>query len=604
MSALDLIQLISNLVYVALAAITISGAIRRPTRANVDIALLFGALGFAVIEGRLQAYFGFTSELWSDLTAALVMSLPYLLLRLVDDFGHVRVAVKRAAAVGLTLSIVAILISGTPIPGPVTLALIGYFVVFATYAGVAFIPMAIRSQGVTRRRMQAISFGSLLLGLVILVAGVAIVAPQAAGLSSALVQVLALVAAVSWLVGFAPPTRLRRLWQEPELRSFLARASSVARLPDERELVRTLEDGAARTAGVKAAIGLWDEAGGVMRFVVNGEEIARKAEEFFAWPAFKSGRTVFSGDLAGERPRVAAAPPGATVEAAIAAPITVEARRLGVLVLYSDRAPIFAEDDVALAQLLADDSAIVLESRRLTHEAAEARAKEEAARLKEDFMSAAAHDLKTPLTTLVAQAQTLERRMRSGIPPDRAGIERITREAKRLQRLVEEMLEASRIDQGPLQLQRELIDVGEIAAEVVARHPDGERIRVDASGPTRGLYDRARLERLIENLIENAVKYSPPGAPIEVRLCRQGAELLLAVTDRGIGIPPRDRERIFQRFERAANVDDRSYPGTGLGLYICRGIAEGHGGRIWVESEIDAGSTFFVALPATEGAMN
>ena len=119
-----------------------------------------------------------------------------------------------------------------------------------------------------------------------------------------------------------------------------------------------------------------------------------------------------------------------------------------------------------------------------------------------------------------------------------------------------------------------------------------------------GLYDRVRVERLIENLIENAAKYSPPDTPIEVHVRRNGTEVLVSVRDHGIGIPPHDRDRIFQRFERATNVDDRSYPGTGLGLYICRGIAESHGGRIWVESEIGAGSTFHVALPATEGALS
>ena len=604
MSALELIQLASNIVFVALAAITIVATVRRPTRGNIDVALLFGSLGIVVLETRVQTALADVSPLWTISVSLLVMALPYFLLRLVNDFGHVAPRVRRAAEIGLLLSAVAIVLGGTPSPAPITLGLVAYFVVFATYAGVAFIPIARRTHGVTRRRMVAISFGSLVLGSALLVVAMPILIPDTAALSAALVQVLALVAALAWFVGFATPVALRRLWQEPELRAFLVRAAGLARLPDDSDVIEALQQGAGMTAGVTAAIGLWDQSHQVMRWVRDGEAIERGPGEFFAWPAFESGRTIFSADLSRERPQVAAAARDSRVEAAIAAPIKIESRRIGALVLYSERAPMFADDDIALAQLLAEQCAVVLESRRLAVEAAAARANELTARLKEDFMSAAAHDLKTPLTTLVAQAQTLERRMRSGKPADRAGVERIAREAKRLQHLVEEMLEASRIEQGALQLQRELVDVREIAAEVVARHPEAGRIRVEASGPASGLYDRLRLERLVENLVENAVKYSPPDAPIDVRLLRDGTELLLSVSDRGIGIARTDQERIFQRFERGGNVDDRSYPGTGLGLYICRGIAEGHGGRIWVESEIGTGSTFHVALPATEGAMN
>jgi signal transduction histidine kinase len=605
MTALELVQLASNAVFVALAVITLAAALRRPNRSTIDIALLFGALGIVVVESRVQSALALAGGWWTISVGALVMALPYLLLRLVGDFGRVSVPIRRAAEAGLVLSIIALIVGGVPTPPAITLALVAYFVVFATYAAVAFIPLARRSNGVTRRRMLAISIGSLLLAIALLVVAVPILVPQAASLASALVQVLALLAALAWFVGFAPPRALRRLWQEPELRAFLVRATGLARLPEERDVIVALQDGAGRTAGVAAAVGLWDEARGVMRWVRDGEEIERKPGEFFAWPAFQSGRVVFSADLSRERPVVAAAARDSRVEAAIAAPIRIQDRRIGALVLYSDRAPFFAEDDLGLAELLADQCAVVLENRRLAAEAAEARAKEETARLKEDFMSAAAHDLKTPLTTLVAQAQTMERHMRAGAQVDPAGVTRLAREAKRLQVLVEEMLEASRIEQGELQLQREVVDLSDLVHDVAARNPLGGRVRVEApSGPARGLYDRARIERLIENLLENAAKYSPPDGAIDVLIQRDGAEVLISVRDHGIGIPADDRDRIFQRFERATNVDDRSYPGTGLGLYICRGIAEGHGGRIWVESELGAGSTFHVALPASEGALS
>ena len=136
----------------------------------------------------------------------------------------------------------------------------------------------------------------------------------------------------------------------------------------------------------------------------------------------------------------------------LAAPITVGDRRLGVLSVYARGAPIFADEDLALVQLLADQAAVVLESRALIDEAARVRAREEVARLKEDFLSAAAHDLKTPLTTLVAQAQLLERRAtrHPEAPADLTSIQRMVAETNRLRTLVLELLDAARTEQGRL----------------------------------------------------------------------------------------------------------------------------------------------------------
>ncbi|HEX9369576.1 MAG TPA: histidine kinase dimerization/phospho-acceptor domain-containing protein [Roseiflexaceae bacterium] len=139
-------------------------------------------------------------------------------------------------------------------------------------------------------------------------------------------------------------------------------------------------------------------------------------------------------------------------KAVLAAPIAAGPKRLDVLVVYAPRAPIFADDDLALLQLLADQAAVVLESRALIDEAARMQAREEAARLKEDFLSAAAHDLKTLLTTLVTRAQLLERRALRApdAPADLASIQLVVQEGQRLKRLVIELLDAARAEQGRL----------------------------------------------------------------------------------------------------------------------------------------------------------
>jgi signal transduction histidine kinase len=284
------------------------------------------------------------------------------------------------------------------------------------------------------------------------------------------------------------------------------------------------------------------------------------------------------------------------------APITAGDKRLGLLAVYAPRAPIFADEDMALVKLLADQSAVILESRALIDEAARVRAREEVTRLKEDFLSAAAHDLKTPLTTLVAQTQLLERQVmrKPDTPVDVASIKRLVKEAQRLRTLVLELLDAARTEQGRLVTSTENLDLADVAQEVCERY-NSERhpCTLEADGPVEGIYDRVRIVQLLENLAENAVKYSPSGGQVRMKIWRDGDWNHLTVTDQGIGIPPKDLAQVFQRFHRGANVDDRAFAGMGLGLYICRGIAEQHGGRIWATSTPRDGTTFHVELPVS-----
>jgi signal transduction histidine kinase len=121
---------------------------------------------------------------------------------------------------------------------------------------------------------------------------------------------------------------------------------------------------------------------------------------------------------------------------------------------------------------------------------------------------------------------------------------------------------------------------------------------LEADDVVVGSYDPVRVMQLLDNLLENAVKYSPEGGEVRVRVWRDGDNALMSVTDQGIGIPPADLPHLFDRFHRGANVDDRRFAGMGLGLYICRGIAEQHGGRLWATSAGPGqGSTFHVELP-------
>jgi signal transduction histidine kinase len=582
-------------------------AIRQPTRAHTDMTLFFGALAFIILASRIASLSGTTPPPWLiALEVAVLMAMPYVLLRLVDDFTQVRGLTKRVAEVGLVAGIVATFASVPTLPTPVTLYIVLYFFVVSVYCAIAFIRAARRARGVTRRRMEAISLGSIMLGTDLLVVGLTpLVAGDDRAIFQALGQLLGLGSAVAYYLGFAPPSILRRAWQEPELRSFLARAASLPRLPTTLDIVRELERGAANSTGTAARIGVWQDDTSKLRFWQDdGAVVDVEPGTHFSGRAFELQRPIFSANPIRDNPDGAADYRSRGIGAVLATPITAGERRLGVLTFSAARAPIFAVSDIELGGLLADQAAVVLESRALIDHAARVRAREEATRLKEDFLSAAAHDLKTPLTTVVAQAEFLERRAvrEPSAPADLAGIRRVVRESKRLAGLVGDLLDATRLEQGGLVGEREPVDLATLAQEICAHDtPDRGICLVEASAPVVGAYDRRRIEQLLQNLVENAKKYSPDQTPIRIKVWQEESEARLAVEDSGIGIPAADLPRIFERFSRASNVDDKRFHGMGLGLFICRGIVEEHGGRIWVESEIGKGSTFHVALPIADG---
>jgi PAS domain S-box-containing protein len=241
------------------------------------------------------------------------------------------------------------------------------------------------------------------------------------------------------------------------------------------------------------------------------------------------------------------------------------------------------------------------------HDQKEARAAlEEAIRARDEFLSVASHELKTPLASLKLQTQLFKRGIQKGDPrfysPERINklVDQADRQTHRLTRLVDDMLDIARIRSGKLTVEMSRFDLCELAHEVVDRmKPVMAQFGVDpeltCDTSLIGDWDRFRIEQVLANLLTNAMRYGAQ-KPVRIRAWRKGKTAVLSVQDRGVGIAPENQTRIFNRFERAVSSNEVS--GLGLGLFITRQIVEAHSGKIWVESPgLEKGAIFYVELP-------
>lgn len=210
------------------------------------------------------------------------------------------------------------------------------------------------------------------------------------------------------------------------------------------------------------------------------------------------------------------------------------------------------------------------------------------------------HDLKSPLTSIKGFAQLMRRRERY----NETAVESIVAQTGHLERLINDLLDAARLEAGRADLQRTLVDLVELAQSIVegvAAWTTEHLVLVEAKRPTiHDQWDADRLAQVPQHLLSNAVKYSPDGGDIVVTVDTAapdgGSRAVVSVSDRGVGIPEDVRDRLFDRFYRVESTE-RGAQGLGLGLYITRSLVEAHGGRIWVESTPGNGSTFTFTLP-------
>ena len=335
-----------------------------------------------------------------------------------------------------------------------------------------------------------------------------------------------------------------------------------------------------------------------------------------ALPAELTGSFAVGEDLAGTvaRTRLATLVPGPedvarypwlagrNVASSMCAPLVAGGQLIGTLILSTTEESRFGEYDLRILMLFAEQAAVAISNAQAFHREQESVSRlADLDRLKTDFIATITHELKTPLTSLMGYASILRKRALELRPDQREEFFTImARQGDKILRLIEELLQSSRIEAGATRLRREPLDLRAIVKDVesgLSSLAKTHSLVFDVPEGDLGLYgDATALEHVLTNLLENALKYSEAGTEIRLAVEEQEAEVHITISDQGQGIDPDDLPLIFERF-RQVGGQGRTRNSVGLGLYIVRSLVNAHGGRVWADSAIGRGTTFTIALP-------
>ncbi len=338
---------------------------------------------------------------------------------------------------------------------------------------------------------------------------------------------------------------------------------------------------------------------------VAADDFVKESWDFIRDQAIEQGNSIFVADVEA----ISRTRPAFEVRemrehkfsAAIALPIKSAKQVYGVFLSLASEPLRLSQEDLRFSILFANRLATAIENSNLLRELTEA------LKARDEFISIATHELKTPAAVLVGYADIA---MKSAEPSPqlRPVLDTIKRQSTRLAQLANELLDVSRIRAGRLDLAIERVNLSVLVAEMVQRFEaqlspeDKARLKLDVRAKDLwGEWDPLRLEQVLVNLLSNALKYSPAGGDVLVFVDRIDRQAKISVKDNGVGIPRDQQERIFEPFFRATTAAQTKTAGAGLGLYICKEIVERHGGRMWFESEAGKGSTFYFTLPVYQG---
>jgi signal transduction histidine kinase len=360
-----------------------------------------------------------------------------------------------------------------------------------------------------------------------------------------------------------------------------------------KALVLLFDKDRRQMVGQRPGFGLAPEQIDRVRYPVDGEARAR-------WN-FRMNGPLISNKARTDSRLLADLVTDLDLHALLAVPLTWGPAVLGLIVVADRVPPVpFGDDDLNLLLAVAGQAAVTVENLRLHEEIMGKNALlQEYDRLKSEFVAIVAHDFRKPLMAIRGFAELVLEE--PDIPADarQEFMRTVITETEGLARLADDTLLITRIETGEFEFQWSEIDVGPFMLEAVPLGLSDHSVLLDIPPRFPALIgDPTRLRQVLTNLLTNAIKYSPAGGSITIRCRERGAQhVLIEVVDHGLGIPQDQIGRLFQKFQRVRTEEHLAVSGTGLGLYICRLIVEGHGGQIWVESEPGRGSTFSLTLP-------
>ncbi|MGZ4340491.1 MAG: sensor histidine kinase [Gaiellaceae bacterium] len=571
------LRTINLVAYAALGLITLVYWRRRRDRASMWAAATFGTLGLLVLLGLIPNNPGSLPErVVGRVDIALLVLFPYLLFRFTTAFRQP----GRNFANAL-FSLTAILILWTfalpriPQPGePRPGFLVAFIVLFMIHWSVLSIVSARRlwlagtaQPTVARRRMHLLAIASA--GLIVALLFLVLTSDRYSVLSLA-AGALGFLSVVAFLLGFSPPSLVRLWWRAPETaRLQEAIASLVAFAESQEEVASRVLEPAAAIVGARA----------IAIRNAEGKIVAAWNVPDDAWGSLERGR---------EAPR-----PWRDAEI-----VDLEVPGGSLVVWTSPYAPFFGDEELALLRTLGALTGLALVHVNLFQAEHEARlALERANEVKSNFVALAAHELRTPMTTIHGFVTTLHH-LSDRLDEEQLGQVRdaLLQQTNRMAALIEQLLDLSRLDAEAIDIVPEPIHVRDEVREIVAAvAPDPGAVDIAIEGDTIAVADRSALERIVSNLVTNACRYGAP--PVTVRAEQTDRHFRLSVEDRGRGVAAEFVPDLFERFSRGEGSREDAV-GTGLGLAIARSYARAHGGELLYENATPHGARFMLVLPA------
>ena len=410
-------------------------------------------------------------------------------------------------------------------------------------------------------------------------------------------------------------TNLQLIQRAKEMKTLAAVTDMISEHPDQRDVLSPIVALVAKSleADICAFLLLDEETGELVTQpgaygVEEGDEgnyrIALSNDQASSVRVFRSGEPFVTGDAQNDPKTIGHYAKLWNVRSMMVVPLRLENRRIGVMRVGSFKKDLFKPEHVSFVQVIAEEAAVLIESAVLSKQLHETNLElKHLHSMKDDFVSTVSHEFKTPLTSIQGFLTVLLDGETGVLSAEQVRFLKIVKNAAdRLHLLVTDLLDLSKLE-GGLTIALNRLDLAEAAKNCI----EGQRFSAEARGvmitldtpddlpPVRG--NEQWIGQVFDNLVSNAIKFTPQGGSVSVGIENKGEGLLVRVADTGIGIPEMEQERVFEKFFRASNREKNSAPGTGLGLAICHQIIDRHGGRIWFESEPGKGSRFFFMVP-------